>query len=540
MKKTLLSVLCVILIFIPTYIAIANYVVTQNAPISGDFVEKIDISDLDGNTFTVSKTKKEGDIVSFFVDMNSSAAKVTELPEPLVGTPFYKVTFHSGNVAEDYKYYFGIDGEQSYAEFPDGTVYKLDSAAVNKFLLSPYALSILPDENLPILKSSSNQQIIPSKVTWNYKIDNDNKYSSLKGFETTEEIRTYDMDGSIHLLFSSEADLYAIKAYDSESNLVYDELVEDLSTFALDGESDLTLMVTATWYEDSARKYYGEATYNFKVNLTAGAEFFIGLPSILPGEFVAIAAYNVSDVSKISFKSEPEIGFVPTFYQDGDRAIALVPIDVNLEHKAYVFTLSYGATQQEINLKIDDKTFLKRNHKVSEIIAKNTRSEAALNEFNEKFEEICATSETTRYFSGPFIDMNTDPTLMAPIMAGFGVYRTITSTNETYRSTGVDFSMAAGTAIPACNNGKVVYTGITTHGGRMVVIDHGLGLKTWYMHLNEIKVAVGDIVSTGDIIGTAGNSGFTETNGVFAIMTVGNMPVCPYDTWENGVVIYDK
>ena len=72
MKKTVISVLCVILVFIPTFIAIASYIMTQNAPLSNGFVERIDISDFNGKTSTVTKTKSEGDLVTFFVKMTVS------------------------------------------------------------------------------------------------------------------------------------------------------------------------------------------------------------------------------------------------------------------------------------------------------------------------------------------------------------------------------------------------------------------------------------------------------------------------------------
>ncbi|MBE6537898.1 MAG: M23 family metallopeptidase [Ruminococcaceae bacterium] len=541
MKKTIISVLCVVLIFIPTFIAIGSYIATQNSPISNNFVEKIDIADLDGNTYTVAKTKKDGDLVSFFVSMNKNALKVAELPEPLVGTPFYKVTFHSGNVAEDYKYYLDTKGGLSYSEYPDGSIHQLDPGDVNKFLITPYALSLFPDESLPILKTSTENEIIPSKVSWNYKLDGE-KYSALSGFETTDELLTYEMEGSINLLFTSDADLYTIKVYNSSSELIYDASTEDLSTMTLDEGEGLTFMVTASWYEDNTREFYGEATYNFKTNLVAGAEFFIGEESttVEPGDFVAITGYNIADPSKITFSSEPSIGYTPTFYKDGDHVIAFVPIDVNLEHKSYVFTISYGTTQQDINLAIKDKTFKKRTHTISKVVAENTRSEQALSEFNKVFEEICAKSEGTRLFEGDFTDY--EVSLKASIAAGFGLHRTISSTKEVYRSTGVEWRLAAGSNITAWNSGKVVYAGITTHGGRMVVIDHGLGLKTWYMHMGEIKVALGDSVSTGDVIALAGSSGFSEVNGVFTMMTVGNIPVCPYRTWDTGtgIDIYTK
>ncbi|MEE0968947.1 MAG: M23 family metallopeptidase [Clostridia bacterium] len=538
MKKTVISIIVVLLIFIPTYIAVGNYITSQNAPITDNSVEKIDIADLDGKVSTVARTNKKGDLVSFFSSMNHNATKVQELPEPLVGSPFYKVTFHSGNVAEDYKYYINTMGALSYAEFPDGTFYQLQVADVNKFLITPYALSLFPDENLPILKTPTGDEISPAKVNWNYKLDGE-KYSKLSGFDTTEDVIEYTMEGGFQLLFSSDADLYTLKVYDADSNLVYEGSTEDLSTLALGNETDLTFMVTASWYEDNTRDFYGEATYNFKGKLVAGAEFFIGKESGLvePGDFVVITGYNISDPSKIRFSSEPSIVFTPTFYEDGDHVIGLVPINVELEYDSYVFTLSYGSVKQEINLKIDDKTFKRRTHTISQVIAENTRSEEAMAEFYKVFEEVCAKSEETRYFTESFSDYEISKTFKASITAGFGLYRTISSTKEEYRNIGVEWRADAGLGVPASNAGKVVYTGITTHGGRMVVIDHGMGLKTWYMHLGETSVNVGDMVKLGDIIGKTGKTGFTETNGLYTIMTVGNIPVCPYRTWDSGVGI---
>ena len=538
MKKTVISVLCVILVFIPTFIAIASYIMTQNAPLSNGFVERIDISDFNGKTSTVTKTKSEGDLVTFFVKMNSRAVKVAELPEPLKGTPFYKVTFHSGNFYEDYKYYFNTNGTLSYAEYPDGTVYQLDVADVNKFLVTPYALSLYSEEDLPVLKTAGKENIKPAKVNWKYKLDGQN-YSTVSGFDTTDEIITYDMEGSIQLLFSSDADLYTVKAYDANSAVIFDAAIDDISDLVLGAEKNVTIMITASWYEDNTRDYYGEATYNFKASLVDGAEFYIGSKSndIVQGDFVAITGYNISDPSNIGFTSQPSINFDPVFYQNGDSVVAFVPISMELDAGSYVFTLTYGAIEQNINLEVGEKNFKRRNHTVSKLIAEKSRSEAAMDEFNTLYNEICAESESEMLFDGDFIDYEAVKSMKASVSAGYGLYRTVTSTKEVYRNIGVEWKMSEGTEITATNSGKVVYTGITSNGGRMVVIDHGMGLKTWYMHMGEIKASVGDIVAKGQVIGTAGASGFTEQMGVYTIMTIGNVPVCPYRAWDTGVGI---
>ena len=73
---------------------------------------------------------------------------------------------------------------------------------------------------------------------------------------------------------------------------------------------------------------------------------------------------------------------------------------------------------------------------------------------------------------------------------------------------GLDFAQKKGTPIKAMNNGVVTlsekdlfYTGAT------LIFDHGHGISTLYMHMNEIFVNVGDHVKKGDIVGTIGTSG---------------------------------
>ena len=103
---------------------------------------------------------------------------------------------------------------------------------------------------------------------------------------------------------------------------------------------------------------------------------------------------------------------------------------------------------------------------------------------------------------------------------------------------GVDFYTYGSVDVPAVNNGRVVYVGNTDLTGKLIVIEHGYGLKSWYSHLNEISVSVGDTVTTGQSIGKTGSTGFIAATGVNMGMTVYNVPVCPYPLWDNGVEMY--
>lgn len=72
---------------------------------------------------------------------------------------------------------------------------------------------------------------------------------------------------------------------------------------------------------------------------------------------------------------------------------------------------------------------------------------------------------------------------------------------------GVDISAPAGTPVKASNSGEVVLAHDLYFSGKTVIIDHGLGLFTLYLHLSRVRVKTGDKVGKGDIVGEVGATG---------------------------------
>ena len=67
---------------------------------------------------------------------------------------------------------------------------------------------------------------------------------------------------------------------------------------------------------------------------------------------------------------------------------------------------------------------------------------------------------------------------------------------------------ATGAPIYASAGGRVIYATYNSGGyGRLVKIDHGNGIQTWYAHCNTLLVSVGDVVAQGQQIATAGSTG---------------------------------
>lgn len=72
---------------------------------------------------------------------------------------------------------------------------------------------------------------------------------------------------------------------------------------------------------------------------------------------------------------------------------------------------------------------------------------------------------------------------------------------------GEDFSAPAGAPVRAAQRGRVVLTDDLFFSGQTVVLDHGLGLFTFYAHLEAIEVKEGEVVEAGAVLGRVGATG---------------------------------
>lgn len=74
---------------------------------------------------------------------------------------------------------------------------------------------------------------------------------------------------------------------------------------------------------------------------------------------------------------------------------------------------------------------------------------------------------------------------------------------------GTDLGANAGTPIHSTNDGVVVMSGRYLVRGNLVVVDHGTGIFSLYGHMQERVVAVGDVVSQGEVLGYVGSTGLS-------------------------------
>ena len=115
----------------------------------------------------------------------------------------------------------------------------------------------------------------------------------------------------------------------------------------------------------------------------------------------------------------------------------------------------------------------------------------------EAFKTVSALREWKGSFAAP---------VNAEISDVFGVERVF---NGSVQSThqGLDFRVPSGTSVAAVNSGHVILARPLFFEGNCVVIDHGQGLLTLYLHLSKFLIKEGDDVDKGQAIALSGGAG---------------------------------
>jgi murein DD-endopeptidase MepM/ murein hydrolase activator NlpD len=93
-----------------------------------------------------------------------------------------------------------------------------------------------------------------------------------------------------------------------------------------------------------------------------------------------------------------------------------------------------------------------------------------------------------------------------PITSAFGLRRVFNNKPRSSHS-GVDIAASEGTPVGACNDGIVAFAGELYLEGKTIIINHGFGLFSIYMHLSEIQATEGETVHAGECIGQVGATG---------------------------------
>lgn len=151
-----------------------------------------------------------------------------------------------------------------------------------------------------------------------------------------------------------------------------------------------------------------------------------------------------------------------------------------------------------------------------------------------KIREICQHTSPQRFWKGRFDRMR-----RSSRRAGFADYRTYYYKGKVIDHQvhkGLDLASIRHARIQAANTGKVVYADYLGIYGNVVILDHGQGLFSLYAHLSQIKVAVGDMVKKGGLLGRSGHTGMAGGDHLHFAILVDGVFVNPLEFWDKNWV----
>jgi murein DD-endopeptidase MepM/ murein hydrolase activator NlpD len=94
--------------------------------------------------------------------------------------------------------------------------------------------------------------------------------------------------------------------------------------------------------------------------------------------------------------------------------------------------------------------------------------------------------------------------------------------------TGVDVGADYGAPVHATADGIITIAENHAGYGRLVVIDHGFGITTWYAHLSAFSAVAGARVKRGEVVGYTGISGRSTGPHVHYEVRMNNAPINPW------------
>jgi murein DD-endopeptidase MepM/ murein hydrolase activator NlpD len=222
--------------------------------------------------------------------------------------------------------------------------------------------------------------------------------------------------------------------------------------------------------------------------------------AVAPGEIVILTITSTTPMAAPTVRVFDQQ--LSPFAVDDRTWRVLVGIDLDVKPGKHPVTVEAGAERLTHTLAVVPKQFPTRLLKVDEAFVNPPESEQKrIAEERELVAAIWKSSAPDALWKGPFVR----PVPEAPNSA-FGT-RSVFNGQPRGAHGGADFPSPAGTPVKAPNAGRVVLVRNLYYSGNTVIVDHGLGMFSYFAHLSEMSVAEGERVATGATVGRVGATG---------------------------------
>jgi murein DD-endopeptidase MepM/ murein hydrolase activator NlpD len=249
----------------------------------------------------------------------------------------------------------------------------------------------------------------------------------------------------------------------------------------------------------------GIAQYDYLFHVDVDPQPKITLSDLEPSQ----GGLVIIDIENVSMNTDIEVisNFKPSaIHRTAHSAQFYLPMAYQSEAKNYALQIIVGEDVFDYALDVQTYVFKESHFTVPVSVSSGTvGNQDAVLQYREAIYPTYESYVEDVYWEGSFIL----PVEGARISSTFGEKRFVNNAANPTRHSGIDYAIACGTEVYASNAGVVEFADFLIMIGNTIVIDHGLGLKTYYEHLDDIMIKAGDIVEKGQLIGHVGTTGYS-------------------------------
>ena len=363
--------------------------------------------------------------------------------------------------------------------------------------------------NLSFTYGDVIQSVPAADYTWNYKrVDGEYYLDTVSGRAFNGTVRIPN-NSTFGMTFDKAPDFVEIKVTDGTSTVYTGEFAGLPTALNYTADKLLGVSVNAKWYEAEEKNSFGEAVYTFNMLYDIPATYSLVDKSLSQGEFTLVKVTNGNVEDNITASSAIMDGETHAFV-NGNAQYIFIPISRNAPAGKNTITVNDPSGPVSLSFEVKNKNFGKIQGTYSaQVISLDT--DTAHNAYIELLDSLHGKATFDKaLWEGKFAY----PVAGSTVVAAYGAEISITGKSEPIYADGIYYKSSNGAQVKAANNGKIIYAGNSDYTGNAVVIDHGLGIYSYYFNLGSLSCSEGDSVNKSSVIGTIGTSGvtpFTDT-----------------------------
>lgn len=317
---------------------------------------------------------------------------------------------------------------------------------------------------------------------------------------------------------------------------VWNGTLEEWNTYTLTESGEYSLEVLAIKEKpQKGVEGYGTFLFNLSFQIQLEPQLYASGDTVSQGDVLTITVTQLEGKTP-TIETDLDMQGELIFTEDTSGNMSVfIPISYNREIGDYSATVTVDSLSWDIPFTVVATDFPRQDMTIdtSDPVISEANSAAAYQQYRDKIYPFFETEDPTRYWEGEFV-----MPAQAELSTEYGLRRYTNGSTTPSRHVGVDIAADENDVVVAPGNGKVVLAEYLLNTGNTLVIEHGGGLKTYFFHMNELSVSVGDIITKGDTVGLVGSTGYSTGAHLHYEVRIGNQSINPTLLYDGTGNIY--